>query len=52
MRDSEELREYLQKLMLPENSKNDFKDYIPIFSSIRKDRKNINGKGKKENSEY
>ena len=52
MRDSEELREYLQKLMLPENSRNDFKDYIPIFSSIRKDRKNINGKGKKENSEY
>ncbi len=52
MRDSEQLREYLQKLMLPENSKNDFKDYIPIFSSIRKDRKNINGKGKKENSEY
>lgn len=52
MRDSEELREYLQKLMLPENPKNDFKDYIPIFSSIRKDRKNINGKRKKENSEH
>lgn len=47
MRDSEELREYLQKLMLPENTRNDLKDYIPIFSSIRKDRKNIIWKRKK-----
>lgn len=49
MEDSDELNSKLERLILPEYSKNDFVDYIPIFSSIRKDKKSSNGKEEKEN---
>ncbi|MEE0930302.1 MAG: diadenylate cyclase CdaA [Acutalibacteraceae bacterium] len=42
MEDSEELKNRLERLVVPETSKNDFVDYIPIFSSIRKEKKNTN----------
>ncbi len=50
MDDSDELYRRLEKLVIPEytRAKNDFVDYIPIFSSIRKDKKGTNGKEKKE----
>ncbi|MEE1056996.1 MAG: diadenylate cyclase CdaA [Acutalibacteraceae bacterium] len=42
MEDSDELKNRLERLVVPETTKNDFVDYIPIFSSIRKEKKNTN----------
>ncbi|MEE0858071.1 MAG: diadenylate cyclase CdaA [Acutalibacteraceae bacterium] len=47
MEDSEELKTRLERLIVPEYAKSDLVDYIPIFSSIRKDRKSTNEKEKK-----
>lgn len=42
MEDSIELRERLEELLVPEYTKNDIADFIPIFSAIRKEKKSIN----------
>lgn len=39
MEDSEELKSRLEGLIVPETTRSDFVDYIPIFSSIRKEKK-------------
>ena len=46
MHDSDELREHLEKLILPDNTKTDITSYIPTFFSIRKDKKSENRKNK------
>ncbi len=46
MTDSDELRECLETLILPENTKTDFTSYIPTFLSMRKDKKSENKKNK------
>jgi len=48
MEDSDQLYTQLERLVIPEYSKADLVDYIPIFSSIRKDRKSANGKEEKK----
>ena len=49
MEDSEELREKLAELILPQKAKTEFVDYIPIFSSIRRDKKSEDRKKNEEN---
>ncbi len=46
MTDSDELRERLETLILPESPKTDLTSYIPTFLSIRKDKKSENRKNK------
>ena len=48
MEDSEELREKLAELILPQKAKAEFVDYIPIFSSIRRDKKSEDRKKNEE----
>ncbi len=42
MEDSLELQDKLEQLLLPEYTKNDIADFIPIFSAIRKEKKTAN----------
>lgn len=49
LEDADELLQCLEPLIVPEYAKADLVDYIPIFSSIRKDKKSNNGKEKEEN---
>ncbi len=42
MEDSVELKENLESLIIPEYTKNDIADFIPIFSAIRKEKKLAN----------
>ncbi len=46
LEDADELLQRLEPLIVPEYAKADLVDYIPIFSSIRKDKKSNNGKEK------
>lgn len=46
MENSIQLKQKLENLVIPETTKNDIVDLIPIFSSIRKDKKNA-GENKK-----
>lgn len=42
MEDSNELKTRLETLIVPDYTKNDIADFIPIFSAIRKDKKTAN----------
>lgn len=49
LEDADQLLQHLESLIVPEYAKSDLVDYIPIFSSIRKDKKSNDGKEKEEN---